>query len=111
MIPATDNIIIEQGASFSRKYALKDGTGAPLDMTGYEVEAQIWTHLKTAKLADFTVTWDNRSLGSFTLSLTPEVTRNIAKSAFWDLLITESDGVTKNYWVRGKTTVNVGYTE
>ncbi len=111
MIPATDNIVIEQGATFSRQYRFKDSSGAPLNMSGHEVEAQIWTHLKTAKLADFTIVWEDRARGEFKITLPASVTRNIEKSASWDMLITEPDGVTKNYWLRGKTTISVGYTE
>jgi hypothetical protein len=110
MTPAVDNIVIQQGGTFSRRYRFKDGTGAPLNMIGYSVSAQVWTQLKTAKLADFTVTWNNQALGDFTISLTPSTTRELDKSAFWDLLVTNPNQ-TKDYWVRGRATLDVGYTE
>jgi hypothetical protein len=110
MIPGIDNIVIEQGATFSRRYRLKDGAGVALNMTGHIVEAEIWTHLKTEKLADFVVTWNNRAQGDFTISLSAATTRNIDKTAYWDLLVTNPDG-TKDYWVRGKASLAVGYTE
>lgn len=110
MIPAIYNIVIQQGATFSKRFRFKEGSGASLNMTGHTVEAEVWTNLKTAKLADFVVTWNNRAQGDFTISLTPLITRDIDKSAYWDLLVTNPDG-TKDYWVRGKASLDRGYTE
>lgn len=41
MTAAKHNIVIEQGATFSREILWKDSDGAPVDMTGYRVRMQI----------------------------------------------------------------------
>lgn len=108
--PATYNLSIPQNATFSKTFQLKDSTGTPLNLTGYNVTAQIWTSDKNDKLADFSVTWVDRTIGKFTLSLPATTTDAIGQSGVWDMLVSSSDG-TKDYWLRGRAILEVGYTE
>lgn len=110
MKPAKYDISIQRGASFSKRFRLKDSTGTPLNLTGHGVYAEIWTKLKTEKLADFQVIWNNRSQGDFNLILSPEATAAIDKVGYWDILIVNPDN-TKDYWVRGRSGLEEGYTE
>lgn len=110
MNPAIYNITIQQGASFSQRFRLKDSTGAALNLTGHSVYAEVWTQLKTQKLGDFTVTWNNRAQGDFTISLTSTQTSNIDKIGYWDILVVNPDQ-SQDYWVRGKASLAIGYTE
>lgn len=108
--PATYDIVIPQNATYSQAFQLKDATGTPLNLTGYTVAAQMWTADKNDKLADFVVTWVDRTVGKFTLSLAASITDAIGTSGVWDLLVTAADGV-KDYWLRGAATLDTGYTE
>lgn len=107
--PATYNITIQRGATFSRTMQLKDGDGVPLNLTGYTVKAQMWQDDKRSKLADFTVTWVSRSTGQFTISLNAATTAALGLNGYWDLLV--DSGTAKDYWLRGTATVVEGYTE
>ena len=107
--PATYDITIQQGATFSKQFQLKAGDGQPLNMNGYTVDAELWTDGKGTKLADFTATWVDRAVGKFTLSLAATATAAIGQTGYWDLLVTNPDA-TKDYWLRGSATLVTGYT-
>ena len=107
--PATYDITIQQNATFSKTFQFKDGNSAPLNMTGYTVEADLWTEGKGVKLADFTVTWVDRTIGKFTLTLSAAVTAAIGQSGYYDILVTNPGG-TKDYWLRGMAELVTGYT-
>jgi len=107
--PATYNITVPQNATYSQSFQLKDGTGAALNMTGYTVSAQLWTAGKASKIADFAFAWTAQTTGQFTLSLSAAVTAEIGASGYWDMLVTNPDG-SKDYWLRGSATLNMGYT-
>jgi len=109
MTPALYNISIPQNATYKLDFQFKGSDGVPLNMTGYQVLAQLWTINKFKKLGQFTVTWVDRSIGKITLSLNTTDTANISTVGYWDLLVINPDG-TKDYWVRGKTALAVGYT-
>lgn len=109
MIPAPNNIHITRNASFIQEYHLYDGTGAEMNMNGYEIYAQVWTANKVRKLADFTIQWVDKSTGKFILYLSAEDTNNVTSVGFWDLLVV-SPGGTSDYWIRGKTVLTAGYT-
>lgn len=108
--PATYDITIQQNATFSQNFQLKDSTGAALNMTGYTVEAELWTVGKGSKLADFVVTWVSQATGIFRLSIAAATTAALGQGGYWDLLVTNPDG-TKDYWLRGVATVTPGYTQ
>ena len=107
--PAKYDITIPQGATFSKQFQLKGSNGLPLNMTGYTVDAELWSEGKGVKLADFTTTWVDRTQGQFSLSITAATTAQIGQSGYWDLLVTNPDG-TKDYWLRGSANLLTGYT-
>lgn len=107
--PATYDITIQQNATFKKAFQLKDSNGVPLNMNGYTVEAELWTIGKGSKLADFSVTWVDRPVGKFTLSIPATQTAQIGQNGYWDLLITNPDG-SKDYWLRGTAKLETGYT-
>jgi len=109
MTPASYNIIITQGASYSKNIAFKDSLGSYLNMNGYTVQAQVWTQGRRNLLANFTVTWLDKSQGKLTISLSSQLTSTIPSIGVWDLLVISPDG-TKDYWMRGRTALAVGYT-
>ena len=110
MNPGIHNIAIQQGASFSLRFRFKDSDGNPINMTGHSVYAEMWTLLKTEKLADFVITWVNRAQGDFTINLAGDVTRLIDREGKYDILVVNPDG-TSDYWVRGRAALERGYTE
>lgn len=108
--PGDYDITIQKGATFSQQFQLRDGNGNPLNMSGYAVSAQIWTIGKAQKLADFTVQWVNQAAAQFNLVLSDELTSELDADGYWDLLVSNPDG-TKDYWLRGAATLDVGYSQ
>ena len=107
--PAAYNISIQQNASFDRSFQLKDGTGTPINMTGYSVKASLWSAGKHQKFTDFTFAWVDQPTGQFKISLPATATAVLGEDGVWDLLVTNPDG-SKDYWLRGAATVETGYT-
>lgn len=108
--PGLYNIVIQQGADWEKSFQLFDSDGVVLNLTGSTIEAEIWTERKTAKLADFTVTITDALAGKFKLNLTDAITSTLPVSGYYDIKVTDIYGFS-NYWVRGKATLETGYTE
>jgi hypothetical protein len=108
--PGTYDITIQQNANWDTIFQLKDSTGNGVNLTGSSVQAEIWTEGKRSKLADFTQTWVDRAIGKFKLALDDSVTATLPDSGYYDILVTDSTGVAY-YWLRGKATLDLGYTE
>lgn len=110
MTPVLYNITIQQRADFSLDLQLKDSTGTPLNLTGYSIEAEVWTERRTNRLANMVVTWTDRSIGKVNLSIPNSVTSTISSSGVWDLLVISPSGK-RDYWMRGKASLAVGYSD
>ena len=108
--PGTYDITIQQNANWDTIFQLKDSTGTGVDLTGASVQAEIWTEGKRSKLADFTQTWVDRAIGKCKLALDDSVTATLPDSGYYDILVTDSTGAAY-YWLRGKATLDLGYTE
>lgn len=108
--PAQLDLTIQQNATFSVALQLKDSTGTALNMTGYTVAAQVWSAGRLSKITDLTFTWTAQLTGQFKLSLTAAQTTLIGPDGVWDMLVTNPDG-TKDYWLRGSVSTEVGYTQ
>lgn len=108
--PAYYEIVIPNQATFEQTFQLKDGNGDPLNMTGCEVRASVWTEDKKTKITDFEFTWVNQTIGKFVLTIGEEKTTTITKDGIWDLLVVNAD-LTEDYWLRGPAVVAKGYTK
>lgn len=108
--PGNYDIVIQQHGDWDLTFQLKDSAGTPINLTGYTVEAEIWTEYKQSKLADFGVTYVDRSIGKFSLTLTDAVTATLPESGYYDVRVIEPSG-NAYYWVRGRASVETGYTE
>jgi hypothetical protein len=108
--PGAYDITIQQNANWDMTFQLKDSTGTGVNLTGASVQAEIWTEGKHSKLADFGFTWVDRPIGKFKLTLDDSVTATLPESGYYDILVTDANGVAY-YWLRGKATLDLGYTE
>lgn len=101
------NIFIDQGATFSTTVTIEDGTGSPLDLTGYTALAQIRKTYQSTTATEFTSTFDSdRTTGLITISLTDSQTTALEEGRYvYDLLITDVSG-SKTRVVEGIVTVN-----
>lgn len=109
MEPARYDITIHQGATFNLGLQYKDSTGAPVNMSGYAVEAELWNRTGTTKLADFSTPWTVQASGSFKLRLASSVTSGITEQGQYDVMITEPSG-DKYYLLQGTAYIDLGLT-
>lgn len=98
--PASYDITIYQGATFKMPLEYLDSNGNPVDMTGYQVRAQLWNRLNTAKIADFDFSWTAQANGAFELGLSSSVTSGITEQGQYDILLTQPNGQ-KYYLLEG----------
>ena len=109
MEPAHYDITIHQGATFELALQYKDGTGTPVNMSGYTLEAELWNRTGTAKFFNFDTPWIVQASGSFKLRLTSATTSGITEQGQYDLMITEPSG-DKYYLLQGTAFLDPGLT-
>lgn len=106
-VPAI-NIVIEQGADFSRTYSLKSTSGAPLDLTNYTFDAKMRKWSGSAGYISFATTYNSDpTLGRVTLSLSNTLTGIITEGRYnYDIIIENQNSNIKTKVVTGQATVN-----
>lgn len=107
--PGTYNITLQRRADYSITLQFKDSSETGIDLTGWTVAAQAWNQARTTKYGDFAVTYTNRSTGTVAIALTDEQTALFPDQAYYDVLLTNPDGL-KEYYLEGTITVSEGYT-
>lgn len=107
--PATYNILLQRRADYYVTLQFKDSAEAPIDITGWTVESEIWNKDRNRKYADFAVEYTNRSTGTVKLSLSDETTSSLPDKAYYDVLLTDINNI-KEYYLEGSITVSEGYT-
>jgi hypothetical protein len=112
MSAATYNILIEQNANFSISVTVQDGSGNPIDLTGNTIESQIREYPTGIIFDNFEINVTNASQGQFTLSLSASQTLALPVIGMeYDVLMTLSDGVTKQRLMEGKISISEPITQ
>lgn len=107
--PGQYNFTLQRRADYSVTLQFKDSTDTAIDLTDWSVAAQAWNKGRTKKFADFTVTYTDRATGTVALSLTDDQTAIFPDEAYYDVLLTDANGL-KEYYLEGVITVSEGYT-
>ena len=68
--PGLHNIVIQRAADWSEAIQITDANDAAMDLAGYTITAEAWDKDRQIQYADFAITYTNRTLGKFELSLT-----------------------------------------
>jgi len=108
--PRRYDITIPQRATFRKRLRLTAGPkGArqPLNATGYQLVAQVWSRRRLTKYADLTVQWIDQATGLFELVLQYPGTTAVLKDGEWDLLVIQPDG-DRYYWLEGIAYLDTG---
>lgn len=96
------DIVLTQGDTW-----LSPEMDLPIDITSFNVKAQIRTYPESPTLAaEMTVTILDAAAGRIQLSLTKEKTDALPLKAFWDLQVSASDGSYSQTWLRGLVFAN-----
>jgi L-ascorbate metabolism protein UlaG (beta-lactamase superfamily) len=109
MKPAVHNIRPQRRADFVLQLVLKDSTGTPITLTGWQVLAQVWDKGRTTKYGDFTVTVTDASAGAVTLTLPYTVTATLPTECRYDVMVINGDGL-REYYLEGIVRPSEGYT-
>ena len=107
--PGTYNISLQRRADYYIALQFKDGSGTPINLTGWTVAAQAWNQARTTKYADFTVTYTSRGSGSVSIALTAAQTLLLPDEAYYDVLLTNTNNI-QEYYLEGVIYVSEGYT-
>lgn len=107
--PGIYNIKLQRRADCVVPIVFKDSTGAFLDLTGWEVLAQVWNTNRTVKHADFAISYTAREAGSISISLSAAQTQNLPTESQYDVLLINPSGL-KEYYLEGTVSVSEGYT-
>ena len=111
--PGLRNFTLQRGMDWSEQYVFSstqtDGSELPMDLTGYTVSSEAWDKEREFKYASFNVAYDNLPLGTISLSLTNDQTVNFPDELYYDVMLTDSNGL-KEHYIEGKISVSQGYT-
>ena len=82
---------------FPIRLTIKDGNGDAVNLTGYTVDAEVWSldasEFRETKFADWEITYTNRSTGTVDIKLTDTHTAAFTKhELFYDVQLTEPSG-------------------
>jgi hypothetical protein len=98
-------ITVEQGANFSSKINVNDGTGAGQNLTSYSVAAQMRKSHYSTTAVDFTVSITEAANGEITMTMTSANTSNLTPGRYvYDLVMTSPTNI-KTRVVEGIATV------
>lgn len=113
MKPATYNLAVYQGDSFSLELVLTDdaATPAPIDISGWTGKAEVRTKAGPGGqlLASFDVTVVDGPGGRVRIKLPSSESAKIIADGVWDLRFTDAAGDRKT-WLRGTVKVIHGVT-
>lgn len=107
--PATYNIRPQRRADYQFGLALKDSDGNPIDLTGWQVLAQVWSKRRTYKIGDFEVTLPDAPEGRVDLMLPHTITDDLPAEAYYDVMLIDPNGL-REYYLEGVVRASEGYT-
>ena len=108
--PGLHNITVQRAADWSEAIQITDANDAAMDLAGYTIKAEAWDGDRQLKYADFSITYTNRTLGKFVLSLTDTQTLYFPDILYYDLLLEYTPTGKKEYYLEGTITVSQGLT-
>ena len=106
--PASYNIRPQKNADYDLTVRFKDGTGAALNLTGWDVVAQVWNKDRTVKHGDFTVTVTTPPTGEARLLLPYSITAALPTEARYDVMLINPSGL-REYYMEGIVRPSEGY--
>lgn len=107
--PGVYNIKLQRRADYSVLLTFKDSTNAAINLTGWQVVAQVWNQARTTKYADFTTEYVNRATGQVRLKLGHSSTTTLPNQAVYDVLLINALGE-RSYYLEGSIDVSESYT-
>lgn len=108
--PARYKICPRRRADFLLPLQFKDSEGDPINLTAWEIHAQVWEKTRNSKLADFDVTVVDASDGRVDLLLNYGITEDLPDNGYYDVMLIDGSDF-RQYYLEGDVAVNQGFTE
>lgn len=108
--PARYKICPRRRADYLLPLQFKDSENVAIDLTSWEVHAQVWEKTRNNKLADFGVTIVDATNGRVNLVLNYEITEDLPDNGFYDVMLIDGSDF-REYYLEGDVAVNQGFTE
>ena len=107
--PASYSFRVQRRADHPLTVTFKDSTGVAIDLTGWQIIAQVWDKPRTVKIGDFTVTVANSASGQVELMLPYSITTiMIAPEYYYDVMLIDNNGL-REYYMEGIIRPSEGY--
>ena len=106
------NILIEQGATFSRVLTVETTPSVPLDLTGYTFAGKLKrSYVDANAAATFSITVTNAALGQATWTLTPVQTQSLTPPVLrYDIEMTQTSSGTVTRLLEGEAFISASMT-
>lgn len=107
--PARYDISPQRRADYPIELHFEDSEGNEIDLTNWQIIAQLWDANRTQKLGDFTVTPIDIEAGKYSLNIPYTVTAALPYDARYDVMLINPDGI-REYYLEGLSQASEGYT-
>lgn len=107
--PGVFNDTLQRRADYGIQLQFRDSTDAPINLTGWTVQMQVWNKARTTKYADAAVTYTDRVNGTIDILLSDTDTATFPAEVYYDVLLTNPSGL-KEYYLEGIFYMSEGYT-
>lgn len=109
MKPGVYNIRPQRRADYVMNVVFKDSDGVVLNLTGWQVLAQVWNKERTTKYADFIVTVTDAANGAVSLKIPYYTTDDLPDECRYDVMLINGSGL-REYYLEGIVRPSPGYT-
>lgn len=107
--PASYSFRCQRRADHPLAVTFKDSAGAAINLTGWQIVAQVWDKARTVKTGDWTVTVTNAANGQVSLKLPYTVTAVMtAAEYYYDVMLISPNGL-REYYLEGIVRPSEGY--
>lgn len=107
--PATYNIRPQRRADFPLTVRFKDSAGAPINLSGWDILAQVWNKDRTTKYGDFEIAVTTPADGEAELLLPYTITAVLPNEARYDVMLINASGL-REYYLEGIVRPSEGFT-
>lgn len=107
--PGRWDINPQRRADYPLEIQIEDSEGNKLNLTGWQILAQIWDPNRTQKIGDFTVTPINLVDGHVLLKIPYTVTAVLPFDSRYDVMLISPSGL-REYYLEGLVQASEGYT-
>jgi len=107
--PARYDLVVQRRADYEFEADFEDPSGNPINLTGWQIIAQVWNPNRTQKIGDFVVTVVSAALGKTKLRIPYAVTTMLPFESRYDVMLI-NPSLLREYYLEGVIQASEGYT-